>query len=734
MTLYYKSNAFRVLGISGSSARPEVLDAYQSHRARARVGGPQSSLDLLSFYGPCDQSEQSLRDALTRLESPQSRLRERLFWFSYDSKVAKEISKLTTKEVAHAVDLITKAGDLTSRFNAAIWEQAQCIARDPLALEESAWQKALIDWRMLFGLKEFWEWFDSLEAKSVFEPRATPTEMQSLQNDAWQLLLGFSKERMITGIEDGRPSDISGHLRLVQSVCVPAPEAYRLIKDLVDPLESTLEEATEQIIKVLKSSVQGDVASLTQKREASDLAYESWNAAIIPLLSKVRLVAGEDSEASKMVSEKAATCLRDIAVVGYHNAADAYEVAEQLLREAEVMAPDTITSGRVQQDLKVVTSHIEQQNRAQVFAPLSSLVNNIMKRLPEQQEGAPPSESTKQLCRDSFALFRKEVTPALGTIVTATSDPLTMRDARQMVGNALRYLARTYFSNGGTAQGAITILRHAQQLVPGTDVLGAINKDLEDLAALAHREAIYSSVKPIESAPSMYTLNGCGTHLYGQTDLDTSTGSFISTLYFVLLFVPIVPLARYRVSSSDGKSYRFYGKAPFRTFDKIHLGIFCAAIVCAILYSGLWGSSHATVYVDNAYSTSVTLSISGLDPIVAPPGLKAIRLSPGQYDLSYLGNQRRMKITSSGIWMLNLGGLNSYKWYTVVYGSSTVQPTVRYIGNPEFFEAHADYILETPPKSIQASAPQTKIVIEHISRIELQIENDKNKIQAMKNT
>lgn len=52
------------------------------------------------------------------------------------------------------------------------------------------------------------------------------------------------------------------------------------------------------------------------------------------------------------------------------------------------------------------------------------------------------------------------------------------------------------------------------------------------------------------------------------------------TYYFVVLFIPVFPICRYRVQSAPGGGYRFLGKAPLRTFDKWHL----AVVILGILY------------------------------------------------------------------------------------------------------------------------------------------------------
>jgi hypothetical protein len=95
---------------------------------------------------------------------------------------------------------------------------------------------------------------------------------------------------------------------------------------------------------------------------------------------------------------------------------------------------------------------------------------------------------------------------------------------------------------------------------------------------------IYGDLEPIDSAPSLYTINGCGVTLYGNTDPDKESGSYMATYYFVLIFIPIFPICRYRVINSGGNSYRFLGKGPLRTFDKWHIAI--SALIILFMFYG----------------------------------------------------------------------------------------------------------------------------------------------------
>lgn len=67
--------------------------------------------------------------------------------------------------------------------------------------------------------------------------------------------------------------------------------------------------------------------------------------------------------------------------------------------------------------------------------------------------------------------------------------------------------------------------------------------------------------RPITSAPSLFTLNGFGVTLYGERDRSPD-GSYTATTYLAALFIPVLPLASYRVVKRDGRSYGFIGKVP----------------------------------------------------------------------------------------------------------------------------------------------------------------------------
>lgn len=97
----------------------------------------------------------------------------------------------------------------------------------------------------------------------------------------------------------------------------------------------------------------------------------------------------------------------------------------------------------------------------------------------------------------------------------------------------------------------------------------------------------FPDLSPIDKAPSLTTINTFGFKLYGKSDRDLETDSYMTTQYFVALFIPLFPIARYRVISEDGHGYRFLGQGKLRGIDWVHRAVFLAVVFYMIKNAGL---------------------------------------------------------------------------------------------------------------------------------------------------
>jgi hypothetical protein len=78
----------------------------------------------------------------------------------------------------------------------------------------------------------------------------------------------------------------------------------------------------------------------------------------------------------------------------------------------------------------------------------------------------------------------------------------------------------------------------------------------------------FPNMTPIQSAPSLSTINGIGFRLYGSRDADAYTGTHVATWCFTLLYVPVLMLRAYRVAQGANGKWYFIGREPLSRFAR----------------------------------------------------------------------------------------------------------------------------------------------------------------------
>jgi len=116
------------------------------------------------------------------------------------------------------------------------------------------------------------------------------------------------------------------------------------------------------------------------------------------------------------------------------------------------------------------------------------------------------------------------------------------------------------------------LLKRAQAMAIGTPAQGQIQEQAGKIANPAQLQR--DRVKPVKSAPTLHTINGIGTNLYSlgikyppQPELQ------LATLYFVVFFIPIIPLRRYLVRPSPNGGWYFHATLRFGVVQWVHLGV-----------------------------------------------------------------------------------------------------------------------------------------------------------------
>lgn len=68
----------------------------------------------------------------------------------------------------------------------------------------------------------------------------------------------------------------------------------------------------------------------------------------------------------------------------------------------------------------------------------------------------------------------------------------------------------------------------------------------------------------------MQLLNGIGTTLYGKSNFDQTDGTHISTKFFVFFFIPIFPIASYRIKKKE-TTKKFMGSCTHYEMNQVSL-------------------------------------------------------------------------------------------------------------------------------------------------------------------
>lgn len=245
----------------------------------------------------------------------------------------------------------------------------------------------------------------------------------------------------------------------------------------------------------------------------------------------------------------------------------------------------------------------------------------------------------KAACDEALAHFRGDVQPALdkATRILPQDHELVLR-AREEVALYLSAIATDYtwaddfISSETLNKEALSIARTS---------LGAvrIQERLTEVGDAARKQRVFGSLKPIGTAPSLTTINGIGFKMYGKSDLDPETNSYLTTYYFVALFIPVFPIARYRIIEVAGNRYSFLGKAPLRKVDRWHLGIAIVVILGGIL--GVAMSPEASPSSASSQAVRPGISTSRSSQLAT---LKA-RINRGREQSSSLESQLQPVIT-----------------------------------------------------------------------------------------
>jgi hypothetical protein len=180
--------------------------------------------------------------------------------------------------------------------------------------------------------------------------------------------------------------------------------------------------------------------------------------------------------------------------------------------------------------------------------------------------------ANKPICLTATQRLQREILPRLARLerIAGKDAPYAQR-ARGEVAHSFAQIAAgwTWADDFVTSE---ELLKRAQAMAIGTPAQGQIQEQASNIAKPAQLQR--DNFKPIKSAPSLYTVNGIGTHLYSLGIKYPPKPEWqLATLYFVVLFIPIIPLKRYLVRPGQGSTWYFHGTVRFGVVQWVHLAL-----------------------------------------------------------------------------------------------------------------------------------------------------------------
>lgn len=596
----FRLNAFRVTGLSAEATPREISRQVKLLQMKAKLEGLAS---IRSAELPMDTPPDSdaIRTAAHSLQDTEQRFLHEIFWIWPDARQPGGNLKLWSElEVGpdgpNTVALHNKA--VTAAVRAIDLEFADA---GPAPLPEidrqrlwGLWKESVRCWRAVLRDETFWELIET-RARDLDDPRLTAATVRELQSALPRALANIhaiqafrSGERQGQGIA-GQHAAWARRLA-PENADEILLEASRVLRDRIGTICSRLEAASE--------------ASPPEIAEAVTLFLSD----VRPLLGIVTAVLGARSVVARNLSDTVAEAANG-SLVKYCNTTKDFTKTAELLEQIRPIAHSVTLTEKIAGNLETARRN---SWGALYIDPLGEKIDQIV--------------NADLTAAEKFSRLKTEILPLFKRLQDERGEDEPVPLASQMVASTLRSISIDLHNDEHSYELALDAISLAIAICLDGELTEKLESDRKTAEQHAFEHRITEDLEPIDSAPSLSTINGWGTTLYGSSDRETRTGSYFTTRYFTAFFIPLCPLSRYRVRRVADGRYQFLGRAPFRTIDKVHVGAFVAAIL--ICFVSLAATSNTNVptagRVDAGASSqspaSQTPDVSSGTPLsVAPP-------------------------------------------------------------------------------------------------------------------
>lgn len=351
MSTSLTDNSFHILGLDCTATSKQILQRANEITQRLKIDDqPEYDLDMSSPES--FRKEGAVKDALRRLQSPKTRLREYFFWFriadDVDAKAAALISK---KNYEGAVNVWSEAAndDTVSAFG---YRRNLAVVRCVALVKGDGIKESLAAWKSILDSSKFWAAFletyqqdgDTLSAEAVAEFQSNVT---SLLSDI------YAEIQQVRGSTE----------YVYQFRRVFDAKGQKIEKDILNPVYQSIQSAIEKLEQI--KVVEGDRfdGALGSQIKAPVALIQSE-------LNKLIEAGLYDDSSTKVLRDRAANALRSV-LLDIHNHLNELGASAKLLAFASQIAGTDSLKALLTAEMEQIQNNIasDQKNTVAIEIP-----------------------------------------------------------------------------------------------------------------------------------------------------------------------------------------------------------------------------------------------------------------------------------------------------------------------------------------------------------------------------
>lgn len=337
-----KNNAYHILGLDTSASEKELLKRSKEIINRIKIDDiPEYDLDLGMFED--FRTEDSVKEALQKLQAPKKRIREYFFWFQISDSVDEQaLGLLKHKDYLNAIRTWQNAASGEGaksyfyRKNLAIlYCMVLSVENDKQYLQDS-----LATWKSILDSDKFWSAFS--KAYKLHDEQTASDEVIS---DFKKHVVSYLSD-IYTELHELH--DDNDYIQQFQSVF--SAKGEQVEKKILNPVYQTIHGAIEKLEK-LKISEDGKL-----DKEESDNIRNSVGVIQAEMNKLIDLGLYDDSQ-TKIMRDRAANALRAI-VLDLHNNLSELEKSAKLLEVAISIAGTDSLKNKLTAELEQINKNV----------------------------------------------------------------------------------------------------------------------------------------------------------------------------------------------------------------------------------------------------------------------------------------------------------------------------------------------------------------------------------------